>query len=222
MLKYKQLKFFFYKIKIFFLRILGYEKPLRVAVLKTLSIIFKKFRPHYETIVYEACKEAKKLGYREVSVLELGVASGAGILSLEKYCEKISILLDIKINIFGFDMGTGLPRTDRPIEDLGFYWKEGQFESKNFLSKKSKIFYGDIEKTLNNFLSNKPAIIAAIFFDLDLYSSTKKFLDKIKDMKNFLLPRTLCYFDDIYNPNNYISHFNGELLAIKEFNKLNS
>ena len=76
---------FFYKLKIFLLRIIGYEKPLRVAILKFLTLTFKNFRPHYETMMLESCLEAKKLGYQEVSILELGVAGGNGIVSLEKY-----------------------------------------------------------------------------------------------------------------------------------------
>jgi hypothetical protein len=216
------MKLYLFKLKIFIFRFLGYEKPLRVAILKILSLIFKTFRPHYETIVYESCLEAKKLGINEVSILELGVASGSGIISLEKYCNSISRRLNIKIKIFGFDIGTGLPKTDTPHKDLGFYWKEGQFKSEEFKTEKSKIYYGDLKYTLDQFIKENPYPISAIFFDLDLYSSTKSFLDQIKKIKKILLPRILCYFDDIYNVNNYISDINGELLAIKEFNQFNS
>ena len=52
---------FLYKIKILLLRILGYEKPLRVALLKYLSLKFTNFRPHYETLIYEASKSSIKL-----------------------------------------------------------------------------------------------------------------------------------------------------------------
>ena len=69
----------FYKIKLLILRILGYEKPLRVALLKYLSLKFTTFRPHYETLVYESSKNALKLGYDEINIIELGVAGGDGI-----------------------------------------------------------------------------------------------------------------------------------------------
>ena len=69
---------FIYKLKIFFLRLISYEKPYRVAIVKYLSLKFKTFRPHYETILYESAREASKLGYKELSVLELGVAGGTG------------------------------------------------------------------------------------------------------------------------------------------------
>ena len=102
---------FLYKIKILLLRILGYEKPLRVALLKYLSLKFTNFRPHYETLIYEASKSSIKLGYSEINVIELGVAGGDGIKSLIKYKKKVEKVLKIKINIIGFDTGSGLPKT---------------------------------------------------------------------------------------------------------------
>ena len=74
-----------YKLKILLLRVFGYEKPLRVAFLKYISLKFSTFRPHYETILYEASKTALKLGEKEISVIELGVAGGNGIKSLYSY-----------------------------------------------------------------------------------------------------------------------------------------
>ena len=108
---------FFYKLNLLFKRIVGYEKPLRVALLGYLSLKFKTFKPHYESILYEACLEAKKLGINQVSVIELGVAGGAGIVSLEKYKKKIERVLDINIDIYGFDTGSGLPKIETD-EDL--------------------------------------------------------------------------------------------------------
>ena len=76
---------FLYKFKLLILRIFGYEKPLRVALLKYLSLKFTTFRPHYETLIYETSKNAIKLGYNEINIIELGVAGGDGIRSLVKY-----------------------------------------------------------------------------------------------------------------------------------------
>lgn len=214
---------FLYNLKIFFLRLIGYEKPLRVALLKLFSLKYKTFRPHYETILLEASLEAKKLGYNEITVLELGVAGGNGILSLEKYSKNIEKKLNLKINIFGFDTGDGLPDSNIR-EDVPFIWKKGQFKiNKEKLEKKikSKIYFGDIKETIENFVKTNPKNISAIFFDLDLYSSSKSFLDKIEIWGKFTTPRVYCYFDDLFH-HNYISNFNGELLAIKEFNKANN
>lgn len=206
------------------MRILGYDKPLRIAFLKYLSLKFKTFRPHYETILLESTNEAKKIGYKEISVLELGVAGGNGIISLEKYKKKIEKLTGIKINIFGFDYGKGLPASNNKF-DLPFFWSGGDYKvDKEKLNKKinSKIFYGDIDKTFQSFLETNPATISAIFFDLDYYTSTKNFLKQIPKNKDFFSPRVYCYFDDVFSVNHYINEHNGELLAIKEFNNENN
>tara|TARA_B100000886_G_scaffold104651_1_gene69717 strand:+ start:66712 stop:67539 length:828 start_codon:yes stop_codon:yes gene_type:complete len=215
----------FYKIKLLILRILGYEKPLRVALLKYLSLKFKRFRPHYETVLYESCKVAKKLGHDDLCVLELGVADGNGILSLIKYKRVIENELNVKIKVYGFDLGSGLPEIKKK-EDLPFFWKQGDYKSGGFEKfnniKDVKIYQGDIKNTILDFANLNASKIACVFFDLDLYSSTESFLSNINNLEKHLMPRTLCYFDDLYVADNCVDNTNGELLAISEFNKQNS
>ena len=212
---------FLFKLSLLFKRIVGYEKPLRVALLAYLSLKFKTFKPHYESILYEGCLEAKKLGINQVSAIELGVAGGAGIIALEKYKKKIEKVLDINIDIYGFDTGSGLPEIETDV-DLPFLWRKGLYKiDKVKLEKKinSKIFYGDVKNTVNDFIKINKNNICCIFFDLDLYTSTINFLNQIPKIKDHLLPRVLCYFDDVYVPENYINQFNGVFKAIDEFNK---
>lgn len=215
---------FLYKIKLLILRIFGYEKPLRVALLKYLSLKFTTFRPHYETLIYESSKNAIKLGHNEINVIELGVAGGDGIKTLIKYKKKIEKVLNIKINIIGFDTGTGLPEITLN-QDLPFFWKQGDYTNKNLsnLEKEEndiKIYQGNISSTLNEFISHNKKKIGLIIFDLDLYSSTKLFLSKIPQLskENLLLPRTFCYFDDLFVADYCLDDTNGEPLAINEFN----
>jgi hypothetical protein len=213
---------FFYKLTLLIKRIIHYDKPLRVALLAYLSLKFKSFKPHYESILYESCLEAKKLGINKVSVLELGVAGGNGIIALEKYKKKIEKVLDIQIDVYGFDTGVGLPKTEDVNEDLPFFWRTDLYKmDKDALAKKinSKIFYGDVKDTVDDFVKTKPNQISCIFLDLDLYTSTINFLNQIPKIDQYLLPRVLCYFDDVYVPENYISHFNGVFKAIDEFNE---
>ncbi len=215
---------FFFKLKILFSRIIGYDKPLRIGLLKYLTLKFKTFRPHYETILLESVLEAKKLGYKKVSVLELGVAGGNGIIALEKYKKRIEKYTNVEINIYGFDTGTGLPETKNNF-DLPFIWSSGNFKTnKDELNKKikSKIFYGDIKNTFEDFIKTNPDLIISMFFDLDYYTSTKNFLSQLPKFKDFLCPRVYCYFDDIFDTNHHINEHNGELLAIREFNSQNS
>ena len=130
-----------------------------------MQVKYKTFKPHYETVLLESCKEAKKLGINKISVLELGVAGGNGIIALEKYKKSIEKHLDVKIDIYGFDTGEGMPPTNLK-EDLPFVWKQGIYKvDKEALSKKikSKIFYGDI-KILWVILLTQAQIKLPVFF----------------------------------------------------------
>ena len=109
---------------------------------------------HYAYIVFNAAKLAKKLNLKSISVIEFGVANGRGLLLLEYYSKEIEKLLDINIEIYGFDMGTGLPNPRD--KDLPYHWKKGFLKwtkkSKERL-KKSKLILGDIKETSINFFS---------------------------------------------------------------------
>ena len=215
---------FFYKLKILILRIISYEKPYRVGLIKLLSLKYKSFRPHYETVLYESVREAKKLGYKKLCVLELGVAGGNGMIALESCKKKIEKVFDVEINVYGFDTGNGMPDS-KDVADARFNWKKGDYNmnQKELKSKiNGKLYLGLIDETIKDFIKDNSSYICAIFFDMDYYSSTKSFLNKIPEIKNMLLPRVLCYFDDLYTPNNYMGKFIGEYKAITEFNNENS
>ena len=209
----------FFKICLLIKRILFYEKPLRVAIFKYLLSFFPTIRPHYESMLYEAALDAKKLSINKISVLELGVSYGNGIRSLEKYKKNIKKILDIDVDIYGFDMGTGMPISDN-IYDPTFVWKSGEFSNNSNLNLKSKIFFGNISDTINQFIKLNPPPINLIIFDMDYYSSTSSFLNQIENLKKFLAPRVICYFDNLFS-RHYICEFNGELKAINEFNNKN-
>ena len=81
------MKFFFYKLKLLFLRVLCYEKPLRVAFTKFLSLKFSNFRPHYESLIYETSKNAIKLGFNEISVVT-SVSNDDILLKLKEKLKK--------------------------------------------------------------------------------------------------------------------------------------
>ncbi len=66
-------------------------------------------------------------------------------------------------------------------------------------------------------MKRRPAPIGFVAFDLDLYSSTMAALDIFRGGLDLVMPRVICYFDDIIG----FSHndFAGERLAISEFNR---
>ena len=104
--------------------------------------------------------------------------------------------------------------------------EKGDFKitDKDNLNKKihSKVFYGEIKNTIDDFLQSNPENIIAIFLILIYIDSTSDFLNQIDKIKKFICPRVYCYFDDVFNPNHLIDEHSGELLAIKEFNNKNT
>lgn len=184
-------------------------------------------RMHYAYICYNAAHLAKKLNYNQISVIEYGVAGGRGLLILEEYAEEIKKILDVQIDIFGFDLGSGLPKP-KDYRDLPYHWKEGFFtmNEKKLKSKLkfSKLIIGNINSTSKDFfLKNNPAPIGAIVYDFDFYSSTKIAMSMLKADSKFFLPRIYCYFDDVIGSETELyNDFTGERLAINEFNAENN
>ncbi len=177
-------------------------------------------RPHYGYCIEKAAQLAKNLGHNKVSIIELGVAGGNGLISIEKNCELIKKHINIDFEIYGFDMESGLPKPTN-YKDEPYKWSEGFYKmDKEKLEKRlniSKLIIGDVEKTIRSFFSDyNPAPIGCIMFDLDLYSSTKSAFKLFDGDDKYFLPRLMCYFDDIGS-----IEFLGERLAIKEFNDQN-
>lgn len=52
---------------------------------------------------------AKRLGIKTVTLIEFGVAAGAGLLNMAEIARNISKEIGINFKIFGFDTGTGMP-----------------------------------------------------------------------------------------------------------------
>ena len=55
------------------------------------------------------------------------MAGGRGILYLEYHAKEIEKIYNIKIDIYGFDTGYGLPEP-KGYRDLPYIWKKGFFE----------------------------------------------------------------------------------------------
>ena len=181
-------------------------------------------RPHYGYILYNAARLAHKLNQNRISVLEFGVAGGRGLLNLEYHARQIEALMPVKIDIYGFDTGAGLPR---PVDyrDLPYHWKEGFFkmdvaalESK---LTKAKLVLGNISDTAQSFFQiHEPAPIGAVIHDFDFYSSTAVALKMFDENEKYFLPRIYCYFDDtVGNETELYNDYTGQRLAINEFNR---
>jgi hypothetical protein len=170
--------------------------------------------------VLQGAALAKVLSINQVSVIEFGVAMGAGLKSLERISEIVESKTGVKIDVYGFDSGVGLPKP-RDYRDQPNMWLEGQLPMDRTLLgqelKSSSLILGLVEETVHKFLKQGPAPIAFVSFDLDLYTSTKDALEVFDAGHAFVLPRVVCYFDDIMG-HSYCD-FTGERLAIQEFNE---
>ncbi|MDH3411289.1 MAG: hypothetical protein OEM98_02265 [Gammaproteobacteria bacterium] len=160
------------------------------------------------------------LGFERVSVVEFGVAGGNGLVAMEAIADRIEKLLpNVKIDIFGFDSGTGLPAPadHRDVPNLcssGLYAMDQQKLRARL--RRSQLILGDIRNTVGAFLASNPAPLVFMACDFVLYSSTAHGLRILDAGEDLLLPRIHCYFDDVLGFT-YGDH-NGERLAIHEYN----
>lgn len=184
-------------------------------------------RPNYAYCLYHSAILAKRLGYHSLSVIEFGVAGGNGLVFLEQFANKIKKYYNLEIEIYGFDLGSGLTKP-KDYKDLNYWFKEGFYKmDQNKLEKRlkyTKLIIGDVKDTIDNFFERfNPAPIGAIFHDLDYYSSTINSFKIFNFDEKFYLPRIFNYFDDILGTElEMYNEFSGELLAIEEFNMQNS
>jgi len=180
--------------------------------------------PPYLYGVYSAAKLAKQLGVPAISVIEFGVAGGRGLRALEDISSEVAKDLGIRIAVYGFDSGEGLP-APRDYRDLPNVWDSGFYKMDQAALQASlkcaTLILGDIAQTLPQFLDSAGSPpVGFVAFDLDYYSSTRIALRVFDGPPNLHLPRVYCYFDDIIWPE-YACHneYIGELAAIREFNE---
>jgi hypothetical protein len=180
-------------------------------------------RPQYAYALYHAAREAHALGVPEMTAVELGVASGAGLLALERIAAEVFRETNVEIRVVGFDGGGGMPPPE-DNRDLPWLWQTGHFdidvEGLRSRLTSAELILGDVSRTVPAFLERVGlAPIGFIAFDLDYYSSTRAAMPLLTDRSETILPRAFRYFDDVVG-NDYELHsdYAGELLAIRDFN----
>jgi len=184
-------------------------------------------RPPYAYGIVKGAKLAKALKIGKISVIEFGVAGGKGLLQMEKTAAEVSQWLDMEIEVYGFDRAEGLPMP-RDYRDLPHHWTHHS-RSRSFKMdpnllraklKSAQLVLGEVEETATTFYEKyRPAPIAFVAFDLDLYSSTVAALKIFETQQSNILPRVIGYFDDIVSDDDQLyNEFTGPLLGIREFN----
>jgi hypothetical protein len=182
-------------------------------------------RPNYAYGIFRAATQARALGIQAMSVLELGVGRGEGLLELEAVASEVEAITGVRIATYGFDLGKGLP-APRDYRDLPYLYAPGYYhldlQSLRARLRRSELVLGDVEQTVPAFLERTPppAAVGFVAFDLDFYSSTMAALKVFESAdSDRYLPRVLCYFDDIANEQALQTEYTGELLAVHEFNE---
>ena len=202
------------------------DKYIKYASSEAVVRLNMSTRPAYAHCLYHAARLTKKLNYKKFSAIEFGVAGGNGLYFLDQFARQLSKEFNIEIEVYGFDLVSGLP-DPKGYKDLPYIFKKGLFPmNKNKLLTKlkiSKVIVGDVENSIKDFFNkNYPAPIGFISCDLDYYSSTLSSFDIFNNDSKYYLPRIFCYFDDVHGDEvSMYGEHSGELLAIKEFNEAN-
>jgi hypothetical protein len=181
-------------------------------------------RPHYLAGVLAAADQALRQEINHISVYEFGVAGGSGLVALQTYAEMVERDTGVKISVYGFDTGEGLPEMYEDFRDHPDQWKPADYKMdvpalRAKLAKRTDLRLGLIRDTLPKFLQENYAPIGFVSCDVDLYSSSLDVLKLLSTPGARKLYRVFMYFDDVDFAFNH--RFAGELLAIDEFNRDN-
>jgi hypothetical protein len=178
-------------------------------------------RQYHAYSLLEAADLAKRHNKNEVTVIEFGVANGAGLSNIQKISKRITKVSGISFKIFGFDTGAGMPPPSS-YKDHPDLYREGDYpmdfnKLQESLDDNTKLIIGKIEETLPIFMKNnfKDSPIAFISIDVDYYSSTVQALKILEMDSDQYLPRVLLYLDDLQDKSH--NSWCGESAAVIEF-----
>lgn len=178
-------------------------------------------RQHTAFGLLKAADYAKELGIDGVTVIEFGVANGAGLLNMCEVGKSITDVTGVDFDIVGFDTGLGMP-FPKDFRDHPEYFSQGDYPllDKDLLLRKlpknARIEFGNLGDTVGSFLTDVRAPIGFISVDLDYYCSTVDALTIFDGPSDLYLPMVVMYFDDVHLEGH--NQYCGELLAIKDFN----
>src|SRR5262245_35330149 len=92
-------------LRVVLLRILGKKRLSLMEQVALAGPLGGLARPHYAYAAIRASELAVRLGYKEVTWIEFGVAGGNGLIALETIKAEVERQLPIRVRIVGFDMG---------------------------------------------------------------------------------------------------------------------
>ncbi len=210
-------------------------EPLHVNLASAVVALFGSFRakvdfdlvlrPQYAFPILRAADLAREWGYGKLTIVEFGVASGAGLLNICDIARRVTKATGVEFRIVGFDTGTGMPE---PIDyrDLPESYAAGDFPMdaerlRERLPENCELILGPIKETLPAFLKTvtRQAPIGFASIDVDYYSSAKDALAIFAGSPDKYLPLVPVYLDDVGDIT--VNPWVGEWLAVEEFNTEN-
>jgi hypothetical protein len=223
------------KRKLFYdYRVALYERladPLHINALSLVALLSNSLRrkidfdlvlrKQHAFALLNLADQAKRLGVKSATVIEFGVASGAGLLNLQNVSKRITKLTGIAFSIVGFDTGQGMP-PPQSYKDHPELYQAGDFPMdfdalSKLLDKNVELIIGPLDKTIADFASRDFARspIGFVSIDVDYYSSTMDALKVFEGPADNFFPRIIVWLDDIGNLNHNSKC--GELAAILDF-----
>jgi hypothetical protein len=173
-----------------------------------------------------ACADlARAQGLRRVTVAELGVGAGTGLLNLCELATRIERATGVQFQLVGFDTGSGLPPpTD--YRDHPELYATGDYPMDHHalaaaLPPNARLILGDLSETMDDFVARMTpdAPVGFVTLDVDFYSSSVHALKVFTGPPECYFPYVHVYVDDVALPTH--TRYAGELLAISEFNDAN-
>ena len=212
-------------------------EPVHLNLLALFVALFGSFRAkvNFDLIIRQqnafpilhAADKARQAALKRLSIVEFGVANGAGLINMCKIAASVEKATGVGFDIYGFDTGAGLPPAidyrDHPEEFQGGDFPMDFEPLRRQLPANAHLFIGDVGETIPVLLDRlgPEAPLAYASLDFVYYSSSRRALEVFKaaDARKYM-PMVTLYLDDIdvegSNP------WCGELLAVNEFNQENA
>ncbi len=178
-------------------------------------------RQPYAYCIQAAADQAKAAGVETLTLIEFGVAAGAGLLNMCWIAEQVTRETGVQFEIIGFDSGQGMP-DPRDFRDHPEKYFTGDFPLTDkdallqALPGNARLLLGDIGASIELLRTEVIHPIGFISIDVDYYWSTRECLRVLTFDPRYYLSSVLLYADDVQDVDD--NEYCGELLAIKEFN----
>ncbi|MEO8174667.1 MAG: hypothetical protein ABI581_16345 [Sediminibacterium sp.] len=208
-------------------------EPLIYNIVSIFVMIFGSFRKRvaydliprqpYAFSILAAADSAKANGINKITIIEFGVAAGAGLLNMCWIAERVTKETGVEFEIIGFDGGAGMP-PPRSYKDHPEKYFTGDFPLTNreqllkSLPDNARILFGELTPSIEQFKNEIKYPIGFVSVDVDYYWSAQECMEIFVFPPEHYLPIVYTYFDDVQDIDD--NEFCGELLAIKEFNKV--